>query len=146
MHTLNANIIILSTEISDDKISGKAIDIYRDINVNYSTVNNNDNRSIFIPKANLVISGKFRIGKEVATVGVWIHTIVAVVSLPNIEAILTTSVADIEGLESSQPLETTIEPVTLVEPATPAKSVKKAGSRSSSKRTSAKTNAKAIAS
>jgi hypothetical protein len=146
MHTLNANIIILSTEISDDNISGKAIDIDRDINVNYSTVNNADNRPIFIPKANLVVSGKFRIAKEVATVGVWIHTIVAVVSLPNIEAILTTSVADIEALESSQPLETTIEPVTLVEPATPAKSVKKAGSRSSSKLTSAKTTAKAIAS
>lgn len=146
MHTLNANITILSAEILDDKISGTAIDTDSNINVNYSTVNNDSNLTIFIPEANLVVAGKFRIGKEIATIGVWIHTIIAVI--PHIKA---TSTTPVEALESSQPLEINASvpisnPVISLEPSTPAKSPKKTGSRSTSKTTAAKKTVKAIAS
>jgi hypothetical protein len=161
MHTLNANITILSAEILDDKISGTAIDTDSNINVNYSTINNDTNLTIFIPEANLVVAGKFRIGKEIATIGVWIHTIIAVI--PNIKATSTTPIASIEAvepptsatpveaLESYQPLEINASvpisnPVISLEPSTPAKSPKKTGSRSTSKTTAAKKTVKAIAS
>jgi hypothetical protein len=161
MHTLNANITILSAKILDDKISGTAIDTDSNINVNYSTVNNDTNLMIFIPAANLVVAGKFRIGKEIATIGVWIHTIIAVI--PHIKATSTTPIASIEAvesptsatpveaLESYQPLEINASvpisnPVISLEPSTPAKSPKKTGSRSSSKTTAAKKTVKAIAS
>ncbi len=161
MHTLNANITILSAEISDDKISGTAIDTDSNINVNYSTVNSDTNRTIFIPEANLVVAGKFRIGKEIATVGVWIHTIIAILPyvkatsstpIASIQAVeLPTSATPVEALESSQTLEINASvpisnPVISLEPSTPAKSPKKTGSRSSSKTTAVKKTVKAIVS
>ena len=40
------------------------------------------NQRLFIPEAQLVVAGKFRLAKELATIGAWISKIVAVVSIP----------------------------------------------------------------
>jgi hypothetical protein len=39
-------------------------------------------QQLFVPSANLVVSGKFRLGRDVCTVGIAIASIIAVVSLP----------------------------------------------------------------
>jgi hypothetical protein len=39
-------------------------------------------QQLFVPSANLVVSGKFRLGRDVCTVGIAIASVIAVVSLP----------------------------------------------------------------
>jgi hypothetical protein len=45
--------------------------------------NNDVNRAIFVPEANLVVSGIFRLAREVCTIGMRVKSIVAIVSLPS---------------------------------------------------------------
>lgn len=36
----------------------------------------------FVPEANLVVTGKIRLGREICTIGIWITSVITVVSLP----------------------------------------------------------------
>jgi hypothetical protein len=80
MRTFTASIIILSSEIVDTKINGMAID--GDIAIKFAVANTEVNQRLFIPEAQLVVSGKFRIAQEIASIGAWIDRIVAVISIP----------------------------------------------------------------
>jgi hypothetical protein len=80
MRTFTANIIILSAQVKDTTITGTAID--GDIAIEFAVANTDVNQRLFVPEAQLVVTGKFRIAKAIATVGAWISAIVAVVSIP----------------------------------------------------------------
>ncbi len=80
MRTFTANFFILSAQIGDTTIAGTAID--GDIKVNFAVAATDVNQRLFVPESNLVVAGKFRLGKELATIGVWISKIIAVVSIP----------------------------------------------------------------
>jgi hypothetical protein len=80
MRTFTANIFILSAQIGDTTITGTAID--GDIKFNFAVAATDVNQRLFVPESNLVVAGKFRLGKELATIGVWISKIIAVVSIP----------------------------------------------------------------
>jgi hypothetical protein len=80
MRTFTSNIFILSAQIGDTTIAGTAID--GDIKVNFAVAATDVNQRLFVPESNLVVAGKFRLGKELATIGVWISKIIAVVSIP----------------------------------------------------------------
>jgi hypothetical protein len=80
MRTFTSNIFILSAQIGDTTIMGTAID--GDIKVNFAVAATDVNQRLFVPESNLVVAGKFRLGKELATIGVWISKIIAVVSIP----------------------------------------------------------------
>ena len=80
MRTCTSNIFILSAHIGDTTITGTAID--GDTKVNFAVAATDVNQRLFVPESNLVVAGKFRLGKELATIGVWISKIIAVVSIP----------------------------------------------------------------
>jgi hypothetical protein len=97
MRTFTANIIILSAQVKDTTITGKAID--GDIAIEFAVANTDVNQRLFVPEAQLVVTGKFRIAKAIATIGAWISGIMAVVSIPapaEIEAVLPEVVDAIE--------------------------------------------------
>jgi hypothetical protein len=81
MRTANSNLIVLEAEIVDAKILGTAID--GDIKVLFAVAASEVNQRLFVPEANLVVTGKFRLGREICTIGIWITSVIAVVSLPN---------------------------------------------------------------
>jgi hypothetical protein len=81
MNTFTANIVILSTEISEQTIAGDAITT-SGISLKYAVVNNDVNQSIFLPESQLVVSGTIRIHSQVATMGVRILQILGVISVP----------------------------------------------------------------
>ncbi|AFY97109.1 hypothetical protein [Chamaesiphon minutus] len=80
MRTFTSNIFIISAQVVDTTITGTAID--GDIKVNFAAAATDVNQRLFVPESNLVVAGKFRLGKELATIGVWISKIIAVVSIP----------------------------------------------------------------
>jgi hypothetical protein len=80
MRTANSNLIILEAQTADNKIAGTAID--GDIKVLFTVDASEVNQRLFLPEANLVVTGKIRLGREICTVGMWITSVVAVVSLP----------------------------------------------------------------
>jgi hypothetical protein len=94
MRTLTANIIILFAMIDNTSITGTAID--GDIAVKFSVANNDVNQRLFVPEAQLVVTGRFRIANAVATIGVRIDSVVAVVSIPSSVSIST----PVETIES----------------------------------------------
>jgi hypothetical protein len=97
MRTFVASVIILSAEIKDTTITGTAID--GDIAIDYAVANTDVNQRLFVPEAQLVVTGKFRIAKAIATIGAWISSVMAVVSIPapaEIEAVLPEVVDAIE--------------------------------------------------
>jgi hypothetical protein len=100
MRTFTANIFILSAQIGDTTITGTAID--GDIKVNFAVAATDVNQRLFVPESNLVVSGKFRLGKELATIGVWISKIIAVVSIP------APVPAEVEVVALVEPVEATI--------------------------------------
>ncbi len=126
MRTFTANIFILSAQIGDTTITGTAID--GDIKVNFAVAVTDVNQRLFAPESNLVVAGKFRLGKELATIGVWISKIIAVVSIPapvpaEVEAVVlepveATIVDDSEFIAVE--LETVTEVVEAIVPLTPA--------------------------
>ncbi len=126
MRTFTANIFILSAQIGDTTISGTAID--GDIKVNFAVAATDVNQRLFVPESNLVVAGKFRLGKELATIGVWISKIIAVVSIPApvpaeveavaLEPVEATIVDDSEFIAVE--LETVTEVVEAIVPLTPA--------------------------
>ena len=80
MNSANSNLVILTVEINGDKLTGTAID--GDIKVLFSTGASEIYQRLFVPSANLVVSGKFRLGRDACTVGIAIASVIAVVSLP----------------------------------------------------------------
>lgn len=131
MRTFTANIFILSAQIGDTTITGTAID--GDIKVNFAVAATDVNQRLFVPESNLVVAGKFRLGKELATIGVWISKIIAVVSIPApvpaevevvalepIEATIVDDAVFDEAEFIAVELETTIEAAEVIVPLTPA--------------------------
>jgi hypothetical protein len=80
MRTFTSNLIVLSAQISDTTIGGTAID--GDTAINFTVAASEVNQRLFIPEAQLVVTGKFRLAKELATISVWISKVIAVVSIP----------------------------------------------------------------
>jgi hypothetical protein len=80
MRTATSNLIILTAQISDVSITGTAID--GDILVNFAIAKTDVNQRLFVPEANLVVTGKFRLATTIATIGMWITAVIAVVSIP----------------------------------------------------------------
>jgi hypothetical protein len=81
MRTFTANIIILSAVTSDNSIAGTAVD--GNTAINYSVAANSVNERLFLPESQLVVTGKLRLAKELATVNMWIAKVIAVVSIPD---------------------------------------------------------------
>jgi hypothetical protein len=79
MRTTTPNLVILTAEIGKN-ITGTAIDA--DILVNFAVANTEVNKRLFVPEAQLVCTGKFRLGKEIATIGLWISSVIAIISIP----------------------------------------------------------------
>ena len=80
MNSATSNLVILTAEINGDKLTGTAID--GDIKVLFSAGASEIYQRLFVPEANLVVSGKFRLGRDACTVGIAIASVIAVVSLP----------------------------------------------------------------
>jgi hypothetical protein len=131
MRTFTANIFILSAQIEETTITGTAID--GDIKVNFAVAATDVNQRLFVPESNLVVAGKFRLGKELATIGVWISKIIAVVSIPApvpaevevvalepVEAKIVDDAVFDEAEFIAVELETTIEVAEAIVPLTPA--------------------------
>jgi hypothetical protein len=82
MRTATSNLVIITTEITDKSITGLAMDTNSNIDIKFAVSNTDVNRAIFVPEANLVVSGTFRIAREISTIGIWVKSVIAVVSLP----------------------------------------------------------------
>jgi hypothetical protein len=80
MRTATSNLIILTAEIGDTSITGTAID--GDILVNFAVAKTDVNQRLFVPEANLIVTGKFRLATTIGTIGMWITSVIAVVSIP----------------------------------------------------------------
>ncbi len=80
MNTAISNLIILTAEVSEDKIVGTALD--GAIKVLFAVDASEVNQRLFLPEANLVVFGKFRLGRDACTVGISISSVITVVSLP----------------------------------------------------------------
>lgn len=80
MRTFTSNLIVLSAQVYDTTIGGTAID--GDTAINFTVAASEVNQRLFIPEAQLVVTGKFRLAKELATISVWISKVIAVVSIP----------------------------------------------------------------
>jgi hypothetical protein len=80
MNTATSNLIILTADVNEDKILGTAID--GDIKVLFAVATSEVNQRLFLPEANLIVSGKFRLGRDACTVGISITNVITVVSLP----------------------------------------------------------------
>jgi hypothetical protein len=80
MNSATSNLVIVTAEINGDKLTGTALD--GDIKVLFSAGASEIYQRLFVPSANLVVSGKFRLGRDACTVGIAIASVIAVVSLP----------------------------------------------------------------
>jgi hypothetical protein len=110
MRTATPNLLVLTVQTGTDFLTGTAID--GDISVNFAVTNSEVNRRSFVPSAQLVVTGKFRLGKELATIGILISSVVAIVSIP---APASAEIADpANGLvatpESSTEVQAVVEP------------------------------------
>jgi hypothetical protein len=80
MRTATPNLLVLTVQTGTDRITGTAID--GDVGINFAVTNSDVNRRLFVPEAQLVVTGKFRLGKEFATIGILISNVVAIISIP----------------------------------------------------------------
>ncbi len=81
MNTATANLIIVTAVLAGDKIAGTAID--GDIRVPFTAEASAVNQRVFVPEANLVVTGKFRLRQsEICSVGLCINSVLAIVALP----------------------------------------------------------------
>lgn len=113
MRTFVASIVILSAQIKETTITGTAID--GDIAIEFAVTNNDVNQRLFVPEAQLVVTGKFRIAKAIATIGAWISSIVAVVSIPAPDEIETTLCEVVDAIEPKVTAETAVDVETIVD-------------------------------
>jgi hypothetical protein len=81
MNSATSNLIILTAEVNGDKIVGTAVD--SDIKVLFAVAASEVNQRLFLPEANLVVTGKFQLGREICSIGISIKSIFAIVSLPS---------------------------------------------------------------
>jgi hypothetical protein len=107
MRTAIPNLAILTAEIGEN-ITGTAIDA--DILINFAVANTEVNQRLFVPEAQLVVTGKFRLGKEIATIGIWISDVVAIVSIPAPISGEIPHSAVATGAESATDVESVVEP------------------------------------
>ncbi len=122
MHTATSNLVVLTAEIIDNKITGTAID--GDIKVLFAVAASEVNQRLFVPEANLVVTGKIRLGREICTIGIWITSVIAIVSVP--VAAEVEAPAEIDGVAADD------APAEIEVPATATKQ-KRASSRTSKK-------------
>jgi hypothetical protein len=108
MRTATPNLLMLTVQTGTDLITGTAIDA--DILVNFAVANTEVDRRLFVPSAQLVVTGKFRLGKEPNTIGIWISNVVAIVSIPAPASADLAATAPIATSESSADLEVLVEP------------------------------------
>jgi hypothetical protein len=90
MRTATPNLVILSAQVTDNSINGTAID--GDILVNFAVAKTDVNQRLFVAEANLVVTGKFRLATTIGTIGMWITSVIAVISIPaptEIEPVIT---------------------------------------------------------
>ena len=113
MRTFVASIVILSAQIKETTITGTAID--GDIAIEFAVTNNDVNQRLFVPEAQLVVTGKFRIAKAIATIGAWISSIVAVVSIPAPDEIETTLCEVVDAIEPEVTAETAVDVEAIVD-------------------------------
>lgn len=106
MRTATPNLFILTVE-TGTHITGTAID--GDVLVNFAVANTDVNQRLFVPEAQLVATGKFRLGKEVATIGIWISSVIAIISIPapaeapaKVESSVEPEIAPVEDVPSAQ--------------------------------------------
>jgi hypothetical protein len=85
MNSFTSNIVILTTAATDRDITGNAMTI-SGIALKYAVANNEVNSSIFLPESQLVATGTMRIATELATMGIRITNILAVLSVPSAPA------------------------------------------------------------
>lgn len=88
MRTFFAPITILSAVVNEDNdtITGKAFD--NDISIDYTVKLNEANRAVYVPGAELVVTGSLRINnKQISSVIVWINEIMYVGFVPEPEVI-----------------------------------------------------------
>jgi hypothetical protein len=88
MRTFFAAITILSAVVNEDNdtITGKAFD--NDISIDYTVKLNEANRAVYVPGAELVVTGSLRINnKQISSVIVWINEIMYVGFVPEPEVI-----------------------------------------------------------
>jgi hypothetical protein len=114
MRTATSNLIVLEAQVVDNTITGTAID--GDIKVLFAIDASEVNQRLFVPEANLVVTGKFRLGREICTIGIWITSVLAVVSLPDpvaaeIEAPVTTPKQKRAASRTSKKAEAKLAPV-----------------------------------
>jgi hypothetical protein len=108
MRTATPNLLILTVRADINNITGTAIDA--DILVNFAVANTEVNQRLFVPSAQLVVTGKFRLGKELATIGILISSVVAIISIPApASAEIADSTVAADG-ESSTDVESVVEP------------------------------------
>jgi hypothetical protein len=80
MNSATSNLIILTAEVNGNNILGTAID--GEIEVLFAVDASEVNQRLFVPEANLVVSGKFQLGRDACSVGISIASVIAVVCLP----------------------------------------------------------------
>ena len=107
MRTATSNLVILTVEVGTN-ITGTAIDA--DILVNFAVANTDVNQRLFVPSAQLVVTGKFRLGKEPATIGIWISSVIAIISIPAPASADLAVTAPVATAESSVSVESLVEP------------------------------------
>jgi hypothetical protein len=114
MRTFTANILVISAQIKDTTITGTAID--GDIAIDFAVANTDVNQRLFVPEAQLVVTGKFRVAKAIATIGAWVSAIVAVISIPAPAEIEVEPEVIVEAIEVEVIAETEVlEPEVIVE-------------------------------
>ena len=131
MNSATSNLVILTAEINGDKLTGTAID--GDIKVLFSTGASEIYQRLFVPSANLVVSGKFRLGRDAGSVGISIASVIAVVSLPVAPIEVAAPVIGVDvasAFAEASPSETQIPPTEA-----PAKSKRKTSTTRSKKAT-----------
>jgi hypothetical protein len=146
MRTATPNLIILTVEIGNN-ITGTAID--GDILVNFAVANTEFDRRLFVPSAQLVVTGKFRLGKEPNNIGTWISGVIAIVSIPAPASAEIADTAPIATPESPASVESLVPAITTLEvepsaslptqPASKQTRAQKAASTRAAKKTKAST-------
>jgi hypothetical protein len=113
MRTATPNLLMLTVQSGTDLITGTAIDA--DILVNFAVANTEVNQRLFVPSAQLVVTGKFRLGKEPNTIGIWISNVVAIVSIPAPASTEIAATATIATPESPADVESLVPAITTLD-------------------------------
>lgn len=75
LHIATTNLFILTAKVENERIIGTAIDS-KNIPIKFAALLTDNNKSMFIENANLVVSGKFRL-TQAGGIGLFINSIIA---------------------------------------------------------------------